>query len=96
MKKGVRIICAARGGVVEEAALLEALNSEKVAGAALDVFETEPPGVTALVSHPKVICTPHMGAQTGEAQNRASVDIAEDVLAVLEEREPRWKVTSNL
>jgi D-3-phosphoglycerate dehydrogenase len=96
MKKGVRIICAARGGVVDEAALLEALESGKVAGAALDVFATEPPGVTPLVSHPKVICTPHMGAQTTEAQNRASVDIAEDVLAVLQGRDPKWPVTSNL
>ncbi len=96
MKKGVRIICAARGGVMDEAALLAALESGKVAGAALDVFAAEPPGVTPLVSHPKVICTPHMGAQTGEAQTRAGVDIAEEVLAVLEEREPRWKVAAKL
>jgi D-3-phosphoglycerate dehydrogenase len=96
MKDGVRIICAARGGVVDEEALLVALNSGKVAGAALDVFATEPPGVSPLVSHPKVICTPHMGAQTQEAQVRAGVDIAEEVLAVLEDREPRWRVMSNL
>ena len=96
MKDGARIICAARGGVVDEEALLAALNSGKVAGAALDVFATEPPGITPLVSHPKVIGTPHIGAQTVEAQNRASVDIAEEVLAVLEDREPRWRVSSNL
>lgn len=95
MKEGVRIICAARGGVVDEDALLVALNSGKVAGAALDVFATEPPGVTPLVSHPKVICSPHMGAQTHEAQVRAGVDIAEEVVAVLADREPRWQVTSN-
>ena len=95
MKDGVRIICAARGGVVDEDALLDALNSGKAAGAALDVFATEPPGVTPLVSHPKVICSPHMGAQTHEAQVRAGVDIAEEVVAVLADREPRWKVTSN-
>lgn len=95
MKDGVRIICAARGGVVDEDALLVALNSGKAAGAALDVFATEPPGVTPLVSHPKVICSPHMGAQTHEAQVRAGVDIAEEVVAVLADREPRWKVTSN-
>lgn len=95
MKDGVRIICAARGGVVDEAALLAGLESGKVAGAALDVFATEPPGVSPLVSHPKVICTPHIGAQTHEAQNRAGVDIAEEVIAVLEDREPRWKVNSN-
>jgi len=95
MKDGVRIICAARGGVVDEAALLAALESGKVAGAALDVFASEPPGVTPLVSHPKVICTPHMGAQTHEAQVRAGVDIAEEVVAVLEDRSPRWTVVNN-
>jgi D-3-phosphoglycerate dehydrogenase len=95
MKTGVRIICAARGGVVDEAALLAALESGKVAGAALDVFTTEPPGVTALVAHPKVICAPHIGANTHEAQGRAGVDIAEEVVAILEDREPRWKVNSN-
>jgi D-3-phosphoglycerate dehydrogenase len=82
--------------VVDEAAQLAALDSGQVAAAALDVFETEPPGITPLVSHPKVICTPHIGAQTAEAHNRASVEIAEDVTAVLEGREPRWRVTSNL
>ncbi len=92
MKRGVRIICAARGGVVDEAALLAALESGKVAGAALDVFEVEPPGMSPLATHPKVICTPHIGAQTAEAQDRAGVDIAEEVLAVLSGREPRWKV----
>jgi D-3-phosphoglycerate dehydrogenase len=94
MKAGVRIICAARGGVVDEAALLAALESGKVAGAALDVFATEPPGISPLVSHPKVICSPHIGAQTQEAQNRAAVDIAEEVIAVLEGRDPRWKVSA--
>jgi D-3-phosphoglycerate dehydrogenase / 2-oxoglutarate reductase len=96
MKTGVRIICAARGGVVDEESLLAALETGKVAGAALDVFATEPPGVSPLVSHPKVIGTPHMGAQTQEAQNRASIDIAEEVMAALDGREPRWRVTSNL
>lgn len=96
MKTGVRLICASRGGVLDETALLAALESGKVAAAALDVFENEPPGLTPLVTHPKVICTPHIGAQTAEAQNRASADIAEDVIAVLEGREPRWKVTSNI
>ncbi len=93
MKRGVRIICAARGGVVDEAALLAALDSGKVAGAALDVFEVEPPGMSPLATHIKVICTPHIGAQTAEAQDRAGVDIAEEVLAVLNGREPRWKVS---
>jgi D-3-phosphoglycerate dehydrogenase len=93
MKNGVRIICAARGGVIDEAALLAALESGKVAGAALDVFEAEPPGLTPLATHPKVIGTPHVGAQTAEAQARAGVDIAEEVAAVLTGKTPRWQVT---
>ncbi len=92
MKKGVYIICAARGGVIDEAALLAALNSGKVAGAGLDVFATEPPGLTELVAHPKVICTPHIGAQTVEAQARAAVDISTEVLAALGDKPLRWKV----
>ena len=94
MKKGVRLICAARGGVIDESALLAALESGKVAGAALDVFEVEPPGVTPLTSHPKVIGTPHIGAQTAEAQTRAGIDIAEEVSAVLLGKEPRWRVAA--
>lgn len=92
MKQGVYIICAARGGVIDETALLAALNSGKVAGAALDVFTTEPPGLTELVAHPKVVGTPHIGAQTVEAQSRAAHDISEEVLAALEGKPLRWKV----
>lgn len=92
MKQGVYIICAARGGVIDEAALFEALNSGKVAGAALDVFSAEPPGLTDLVVHPKVVGTPHIGAQTVEAQSRAANDIAEEVLAALAGKTLRWKV----
>lgn len=92
MKQGVYIICAARGGVIDEAALLAALNSGKVAGAALDVFATEPPGLTELVSHPKVVGTPHIGAQTVEAQTRAAIDISEEVLNALDGKPLRWKV----
>lgn len=92
MKDGVRIVCAARGGIIDEAALLNALNSGKVAGAALDVFEKEPPGLTELVSHPRVIATPHIGAQTAEAQSRAAEDIANEVLAALQGESLRWKV----
>jgi D-3-phosphoglycerate dehydrogenase len=92
MKQGVYVICAARGGVIDEAALLAALNSGKVAGAALDVFATEPPGLNELVSHPKVVGTPHIGAQTVEAQTRAAHDIAEEVLAALADQPLRWKV----
>ncbi|MFH1185730.1 MAG: hydroxyacid dehydrogenase [Chloroflexota bacterium] len=92
MKEGVRLICAARGGIMDEAALLSALESGKVAGAALDVFEAEPPGPTDLVMHPRVIATPHIGAQTAEAQARAAEDIAREVLAALENLPLRWKV----
>ncbi len=92
MKRGVRLICTARGGIVDETALLAALESGQVAGAALDVFAKEPPGMSALVSHPKVIATPHIGAQTVEAQSRAAVDIAEEVLAALEGKPLRWRI----
>jgi D-3-phosphoglycerate dehydrogenase len=92
MKPGVRIICAARGGVIDEAALLAALNSGKVAAASLDVFSTEPPGLTDLVAHPKVVCTPHIGAQTVEAQARAAEDIGTEILAALRDEPLRWKV----
>ena len=92
MKDGVRIVSAARGGIVDEAALVAALNSGKVAGAALDVFGQEPPGLTEAVSHPRVIATPHIGAQTVEAQSRASEDIAAEVLSALQGKPLRWKV----
>jgi D-3-phosphoglycerate dehydrogenase / 2-oxoglutarate reductase len=93
MKDGVRIVNAARGGIIDENALLDALNSGKVAGAALDVFSSEPPGLTDLVKHPHVICTPHIGAQTAEAQVRAAEDIAHEVLAALQGKPLRWKVS---
>lgn len=92
MKQGVYIVCAARGGVIDEAALLDALNSGKVAGAGLDVFVAEPPGLTELVAHPKVVGTPHVGAQTVEAQSRAANDISEEVLTALNGQPLRWKV----
>jgi D-3-phosphoglycerate dehydrogenase len=92
MKDGVRIVCAARGGIIDESALVTALNNGKVAAAALDVFEQEPPGLTEAVSHPRVIATPHIGAQTAEAQSRASDDIANEVLSALRGESLRWKV----
>jgi D-3-phosphoglycerate dehydrogenase / 2-oxoglutarate reductase len=93
MKDGVRIVCAARGGIIDESALLAALNTGKVAGAALDVFGREPPALTEVVSHPRVIATPHIGAQTAEAQSRASQDIANEVLSALRGEPLRWKVS---
>ena len=92
MKRGASLICAARGGIIDETALLNALESGQIAGAALDVFGTEPPGLTALVSHPNVVATPHIGAQTNEAQERAAVDISEEVLAALKGEPLRWKI----
>jgi D-3-phosphoglycerate dehydrogenase len=92
MKKGVYLLCAARGGVIDEVALLAALESGQVAGAGLDVFGTEPPGDSALAAHPKVVATPHIGAQTREAQARAAGDIAYEVLAALNNEPLRWKV----
>ena len=95
MKPGARLICLARGGVIDEAALRAALDSGHLAGAALDVFATEPVPAGSIATHPKVIATPHIGAQTHEAQTRAGLAIAEEVLAVLQGREPRWRVTKN-
>jgi len=92
MKDGVRIICAARGGVIDEPAMLEALNSGKVSGVALDVFEVEPPVDLALISHPHVIATPHIGAQTREAQLRAAIDIAHEVINCLDGKPLRWRL----
>lgn len=92
MKDGVRIISAARGGVIDEDALLQALENGKVASAALDVFEKEPPKDSLLVKHPKLIATPHIGGETEEAQRRAAIDIVNEVLAALDDKLLRWKV----
>ena len=78
-KRGVRIINCARGGVVDEAALLEGLQSGQVGGAALDVFESEPPEDNPLLSMPEVIVTPHLGASTTEAQEKVAQQIAEQM-----------------
>lgn len=92
MKRGVYLVCAARGGVIDEEALVTALNSGQVAGAALDVFEKEPPGANPLITHAYVICTPHIAAQTAEAQERAALDVADEVLNALNGRPLRWQV----
>jgi D-3-phosphoglycerate dehydrogenase len=79
-KPGVLVINAARGGIVDEDALLEALNDGRVGGAALDVFVEEPPGEQhPLVRHERVICTPHLGASTEQAQLNVAVSVAEQV-----------------
>lgn len=85
---GVRIINCARGGIVDEVALLKALESGRVAGAALDVFEVEPPDDTrrGLVLHPNVVTTPHIAASTAEAQQKVARQVAEQVVNALEGR----------
>ena len=92
IKPGAFLINAARGTIVNEDALLEALNSGQVAGAALDVFAKEPPGKTALVAHPKVLATPHIGGQTKESLEQTGIDIAQEVLAALEGKPLRWRI----
>lgn len=79
MKKGVRVINCARGGIIDEKALVEAVKSGKVAAAALDVFEQEPPKNTELIGLPQVIVTPHLGASTEEAQKSVATEIAVSV-----------------
>ena len=86
MKKGVGLIDCSRGGVVDQEALYQALVSGKVAGAALDVFEEEPPKNSKLLTLSNVIATPHMGAQTHEAQFKASIQIAKAVIEALEKK----------
>lgn len=82
-KSGVRIINCARGGIVDEAALLVALESGHVAGAALDVFETEPPTNIRLLNHPSVVVTPHLAASTDEAQEKVALQIAQQIVDAL-------------
>jgi D-3-phosphoglycerate dehydrogenase / 2-oxoglutarate reductase len=86
MKRGVRVVNCARGGIIDEAALYEAIESGTVVGAALDVFEREPPDADELplVHHAAVLCTPHLGASTEEAQERVAVDIAQQMIDYLQ------------
>src|SRR3954463_8700663 len=79
MKKGVRIINCARGGLVNEQALRAALDSGQVAGAAFDVFSEEPANANPLFNHPNVVCTPHLGAATSEAQENVALQVAEQM-----------------
>jgi D-3-phosphoglycerate dehydrogenase len=81
MKTGVRFINCSRGGIVNEGALYEALTSGKVAGAALDVYAEEPPTDWKLTKLENVICSPHIGAQTKEAQGRVAAEVADILIA---------------
>jgi len=96
MKDGVRIINCARGGIIDEKALYDAIKSGKVAGAALDVFEEEPPLQSPLLELDQVIVTPHLGASTVEAQTNVAVSIAKQCISVLEGGSAKYVVNAPL
>lgn len=98
MKPTARILNVARGGIVDEAGLLEALETGKIAGAGIDVFTSEPPSehctAARLIAHPKCVATPHLGASTREAQENVSIDVCEQVVMILEGQLPRSAVNA--
>ncbi len=94
LKPGAYLINCARGGIIDEAALVEALEHKQVAGAALDVWAQEPPKNNPLVAHPNVIALPHLGASTEEAQALTAADVAEGVVDALQNRTPRYAVNA--
>lgn len=83
MKNGAGLINAARGGVVDEVALIDALNDGKIGFAGLDVFENEPKPALQVLMNPKISLTPHIGAATGEAQDRIGTELAEQIISIL-------------
>jgi D-3-phosphoglycerate dehydrogenase / 2-oxoglutarate reductase len=83
MKNGVGLVNAARGGVIDEVALVDALEDGKVAFAGLDVFESEPKPEIRILMHPKISLTPHIGAATGEAQDRIGSELATQIISLL-------------
>jgi D-3-phosphoglycerate dehydrogenase len=87
MKDGVIIVNAARGGALDEEALLEALESGKIFGAGLDVFENEPTPSAALLHHPRISLSPHIGAATGQAQANIGIELAEKIIEVFSNSE---------
>ncbi len=97
VKPGARIINTSRGGVIDEDALLAALDSGQLAGAALDVFTQEPlPADSPLRSHPRVVLTPHIGGSTTEAQFQVALDAAQQVIDVLHDRPARYAINAPL
>jgi D-3-phosphoglycerate dehydrogenase len=85
MKKGSYLINCARGGIVNEPAVLEALKSGQLAGAALDVFAKEPPDPSPLFAHENLIASPHLGASTREAQEKVAIELAEVFVGYLKD-----------
>ena len=83
MKKGSAIINAARGGVIDEVALVNSLDDNKLAFACLDTFENEPKPEVKLLMHPKISLTPHIGAATLEAQDRIGVELGQQIISIL-------------
>jgi D-3-phosphoglycerate dehydrogenase len=94
LKPTAFVVNVARGGVVDESALAQALHEGRLAGAAIDVYEREPPTDSPLLSAPNTVLTPHLGASTREAQRNAGVEVAEQVLDVLAGRTARYAVNS--
>lgn len=94
MKRGAYIVNCARGGIIDEAALYQALEDGQIAGVALDVWAKEPPNDNPLVNHPRVIGLPHLGASTKEAQALTAADVAEGVVDALQNRTPRYAVNA--
>jgi D-3-phosphoglycerate dehydrogenase len=96
MKPTARVINTARGGIIDETALKRALDEGWIAGAAIDVFESEPITEHPLFESDKVVVTPHLGASTAEAQERVAVDVAEQIIAVLNGEPARYAVNAPL
>ncbi|KAF2092190.1 phosphoglycerate dehydrogenase [Saccharata proteae CBS 121410] len=100
MKPTARILNVARGGMIDEAALLDALETGTIAGAGIDVFTSEPPEAEStasrLIAHPKVVATPHLGASTIEAQENVSIDVCQQVVSILNGDLPRSAVNAPL
>lgn len=94
IKPGAYLINASRGGIVDEAALVAAIDAGHLSGAATDVYSKEPPANNPLIGHPKIITTPHLGASTVEAQELTGADVAEGVLVALEGGTPRYSVNA--
>ncbi|RHW41638.1 phosphoglycerate dehydrogenase [Neobacillus notoginsengisoli] len=92
VKPGVRLINCARGGIIDEDALVAAVGEGRVAGAALDVFQTEPPTNQGLLGNPRIVMTPHLGASTVEAQEKVAEEVSTEIIEILEKKVIRHAV----